>query len=64
MYKILLTKRALKDLDHIKDKDKKNIGKKLLEFRDNPLKYARKLVDPKIGTYRFRVRRGLRCFSA
>ncbi len=28
---------------------------KLKEFTDEPLKYARKLTNPKIGTYRFRI---------
>jgi mRNA interferase RelE/StbE len=28
---------------------------KLKEYSKEPLKYARKLVNPKIGTYRFRI---------
>jgi mRNA interferase RelE/StbE len=28
---------------------------KLKEYAEDPLRYARKLIDPRIGTYRFRI---------
>jgi len=28
---------------------------KLKEYAEDPLKHARKLIDPRIGTYRFRI---------
>ena len=27
----------------------------MLRYKDDPLKYARKLIDPKLGGYRFRI---------
>ncbi len=55
MYKVLLTQRALKDLDAIEKHDRIRIIKKLNKYADEPLKRARKLATPKIGTYRFRI---------
>ena len=55
MYKVLFTKRVLKDLEGLDKEVKKRIILKLKEYAQDPLKYARKLVNPKIGTYRFRV---------
>jgi mRNA interferase RelE/StbE len=55
MYKVLLTQRALKDLDAIEKHGRIRIIKKLKEYADEPLKHARKLATPKIGTYRFRI---------
>ncbi len=55
MYKIVITRRALKDLENMDSKTKKRIGIKLKEYAEKPLKHARKLSSPKIGTYRFRI---------
>ncbi len=55
MYKVLLTQRALKDLDVIEKQERSRIIKKLKEYANEPLKHARKLTIPKIGTYRFRI---------
>lgn len=55
MYQILFTQRALRDLEGIGQDTKTRIGTKLKEYTSEPLKYARKLIDPKIGTYRFRI---------
>ncbi len=55
MYRIIFTSRALKDLEAM-DKDTQNrIAKKLKEYAENPFKYARKLISPQIGTYRFKI---------
>jgi len=55
MYSILFTQRALKDLENIDKETQKRIAIKLKEYIKEPLKYARKLANPKIGTYRFRI---------
>jgi len=34
---------------------KQGIGKFLLRYEEDPLKYAEKLTDSRLGTYRFRV---------
>jgi mRNA interferase RelE/StbE len=38
------------------DKEMQNrIATKLKEYAIEPLRYARKLIDPSVGTYRFRI---------
>jgi mRNA interferase RelE/StbE len=55
MYKVAFTQRALRDWENV-DKDMKvRIAKKLKEYASDPLRYAIKLTDSKIGTYRFRI---------
>ncbi len=55
MCRVIVTQRALKDLKNIDKKIQYRIATKLKEYSKEPLKYARKLVNPRIGTYRFRI---------
>ena len=55
VYKIIFTRRALKDLNDIDRDTQQRLATKLKEYAQVPLKYTRKLIDPRIGTYRFRV---------
>lgn len=55
MFKVLFTQRALKDLKNIDKENQNRIASKLKEYANEPLSYARKLIDPKIGNYRFRI---------
>jgi len=55
MFRVVLTRRALKDLKNIDEENQHRIAAKLKEYKKEPLKYARKLINPKIGTYRFRL---------
>lgn len=55
MYKIILTQRALKDLERIDKETQRRIAVKLKKYANNPLKHAKKLVSPKIGEYRLRI---------
>lgn len=55
IYNIIFTEKALHDLNGIDKENKKRIAIKLKEYAMEPLKHARKLVDSKIGTYRFRI---------
>jgi mRNA interferase RelE/StbE len=55
MYKVVFTQRALKDLENIDKEIQNRIAAKLKECSKEPLRYARKLISPKLGTYRFRV---------
>jgi len=55
MYKILFTHRAVKDIEKLDILTKKRIKEKLEIFSTNPLNYAKKMINPKIGTYRFRI---------
>jgi len=54
-YKVIFTQRALKDLENIDKELQKKIARKLKEYSKNPLRNARKLINPKIGTHRFRI---------
>ena len=55
MYKVVLTQRALRDLENLDREMQNRIAKKLNGYAKEPLKYAKKLITPKIGTYRFRI---------
>jgi len=55
MYRVVVTRRALKDLKKIDKETQYKIAAKLKEYAKEPLKYARKLINPRIGTYRFRI---------
>ncbi len=55
MYKVVFTKRALKDLENIDRETQNRIAIKLKEHAKYPQKYARKLINPNIGGYRFRI---------
>lgn len=54
-YKIIFTDRAVKDIHKIDESTKERIGKKLMDYSLNPLSHSKKLSDPVIGQYRFRV---------
>lgn len=55
MYRVVFTQRALKDWDNIDKATQDRIATKLKEYAKEPLRYARKLMHPKIGTYRFKI---------
>ncbi|MEO0091488.1 MAG: type II toxin-antitoxin system RelE/ParE family toxin [candidate division WOR-3 bacterium] len=55
MFQILFTQRAIRDLTNINSDVKSRLASKLKEYATDPMQYARKLIDPKIGTYRFRI---------
>ena len=46
---------ALKDFQKIDKENKKKIILKLKDFSTNPSLYSKKLINPKIGTYRFKI---------
>ncbi len=55
MYKVVFTRRALKDWEGIDREAKKRIVEKLKIYSEDPFRYARRLVNPEIGSYRFRI---------
>ncbi len=55
MYKVLLTDKAVKNLNKLDINTSKIIKSKLLEYSKEPFSHARKLSKISIGTYRFRV---------
>jgi mRNA interferase RelE/StbE len=56
-YQYVITATAKRDIDRLAPAIKRAIGLKLKEFLDSgdPLHFAKRLIDSKIGTFRFRV---------
>ena len=54
-YILVYTSRAIRDIEKLDPKVKNRIGETLLRYGEDPLSYAVRLRDPKIGTYRFRI---------
>ncbi|MGC9781243.1 MAG: type II toxin-antitoxin system RelE/ParE family toxin [Candidatus Heimdallarchaeota archaeon] len=54
-YEIVFTKRAVKDLEKLEQKVKDRIIKKLRECKLDPLTHAKKLTNPKLGSFRFKI---------
>jgi len=55
MYRILLTKRAVKDLGKLNEDVKLRIKEKFNLLLNDPTGMSKKLSSPLIGTYRLRV---------
>jgi mRNA interferase RelE/StbE len=55
MFEILLTNHATKDLKNLSEMTQKLIKEKLKDYSSNPYQYAKKLTDPIIGEFRFRI---------
>ena len=54
-YRLVYTQRAVKDIQGLEERIKRRIAKTLLRYLEDPLKYAEKLTDSRLGNYRFRV---------
>jgi mRNA interferase RelE/StbE len=54
-YTLIYTQRAERDIAGLDSRTKERIGKTLLRYKEDPLRYAEKLSDPVLGTYRFRI---------
>jgi mRNA interferase RelE/StbE len=54
-YKIVYTKSVVKDIGKLDRVAKKALKKKIDLYISDPLKYARKLIRPSIGNYRWRI---------
>ena len=54
-YRLVYTRRAVRDIEKLDDSIKKRIGETLLRYEKAPLRYAEKLTDPALGSYRFRI---------
>jgi len=53
--RLVYTRRAVKDVGVLSSEIKRRIGAKLRDYAADPLAHARKLTDPRCGTYRFRI---------
>jgi mRNA interferase RelE/StbE len=54
-YEILITKKAVVDVKKLDAVVRKRIGKKILVLKNNPLSVSKKLINCKLGEYRYRV---------
>ena len=54
-YTLVYTHRVIKDIERLDAKIKRRIGRTLLRYEEDPLKYAERLTDSRLGTYRFRI---------
>jgi mRNA interferase RelE/StbE len=54
-YNLLYTKTASRDIQKLDSVAKKRIKKKLEELSKSPISLSKKLRNPSIGTYRYRV---------
>jgi mRNA interferase RelE/StbE len=54
-YSLVYTRTAFDDIKKLDPVAKKRIKEKLEQFSFSPFKYAKKLINPTIGSYRFRV---------
>jgi mRNA interferase RelE/StbE len=55
IYRLVYTRRAERDIKKLEPKTKDRIGKALLRYSEEPLRFAEKLSDPILGEYRFRI---------
>jgi len=54
-YSLVYTSKAFEDIQSLDRVAQKRLAKKLVQFAKDPLKYSKKIHDPSLGTYRFRV---------
>ena len=54
-YALVYAERAARDIRKLDIVARKRLGKALDKLRENPLESSTKLINPKIGEYRFRV---------
>ena len=55
MYKVVVTARAMRDLERMDKETRQRVIDKLGLYAHDPMRHARKLTSPKIGTWRFRI---------
>jgi len=54
-YELVYTKRAARDISGLDHAAKERIGGTLERYAQSPFDCAKKMVDPALGTYRFRI---------
>jgi len=54
-YSLVYTRRATRDIKKLEGKIKKRVGDAFLRYSEDPFKYADKITDPRLGSYRFRI---------
>ena len=54
-YRLVYTRKAVRDINRLDAGVKKRIGTTLLRFKENPFQYAERLTNTELGGYRFRI---------
>jgi mRNA interferase RelE/StbE len=54
-YNLVYTHKAAKDIHNIEPSVRKRIGKALLRYKEDPIKYSRKMINSEHVSYRFRI---------
>lgn len=54
-YRLVYTRRSERDIKKLAPDIKDRIGKTLLRYAEDPLRFAEKLSDPILGEYRFLI---------
>ena len=54
-YKVVFTKRAARDISNLEPEVKDRLKDAMTQYSEDPLSHARKMIDPSLGTYRFRI---------
>jgi mRNA interferase RelE/StbE len=54
-FRLVYTNRAVKDIASLNPQTKERIKEALERYSEAPGNYAKRMVDPVLGTYRFRI---------
>ncbi len=54
-FRLVYTDRAAKDISKLAAQTRQRIDESLERYSEEPLRYARKMAGPTIGSYRFRI---------
>ena len=54
-YSLIYTQRAIKDIRKLDADVRRRIGRTLKKYEEDPIRFASKITDSRMGTYRFRV---------
>ncbi len=55
IFKLVYTNRAVKDIAKLDIVAKRRLKVSLEKLASSPLKHSKKLIDPRIGEYRYRI---------
>lgn len=54
-FRLVYTHRAIRDIAQLDQQSRERIKEVLERYSESPKAYAKKMVDPVLGTYRFRI---------
>jgi mRNA interferase RelE/StbE len=55
MFRLVYTRRAVRDIARLEAAAKHRIGKKLVTYMEDPMKHAERISDRDLGSFRFRI---------